>query len=84
MVVKPFVRSPPTFFSDPIKDQRLAEELEVGFERPRTDHVISEKRVPIPSQNMHDPRSAWALVTYNVRRASNFDFDQSYVTFSTT
>ena len=83
MVVKPFVRSPPKFVSDLIKDQRL-EEPEVGFEQPRTDHVISENRLLIPSQNMHDPRSAWALVTYNVHKTSNCEFDQSYVTFPTT
>ena len=68
------------FFSDPIKDQRL-EEPKVGFEHPRTDHMISENWVPIPSQNMHDLRTAWALVTYNVRNASNLNLHQSYATF---
>jgi hypothetical protein len=70
------------FFSHPTKDQRL-QESEVGFEQPRTDHMISENRLPIPNQNIHDSRSAWMAVTYNVRRTSNIDFYQSYMIFPT-
>jgi hypothetical protein len=35
-------------FNHPIKYKRLVE-AEVKFDQPRTDHVISESQLPIPS-----------------------------------
>lgn len=44
----------------PIKHRRVGlREAEVGSEQTQTDHVISVKQLPIPRQNIHDPRSAW-------------------------
>ena len=50
------------------------------------DHVTSllENQPTTPSQNINDTRSTWRVIYHNVRRASNFDFDQSYVIFLMT
>ena len=78
MEVKAFILYPPICLYHSIKDQRV-EEAEVGIEERQTDHVISENQLPILSQNIRDPWSAWVyVVLHNVRRASSFDFDQSY------
>ena len=80
---KPFVGHPHNVFFSPTKDQSV-EEHEVGFRHPRTDQVISDNQLSIPSQNTHDVRSAWALINHNVHRASNCEFDQSHMMFKTT
>jgi hypothetical protein len=74
----PFCPISTKFFCHPIKYQRL-EEPEVEFEKLRMNYLMLENQLPIPNQNMHDPRSAWTVVMYNIRRPNNFVFDQLYV-----
>jgi hypothetical protein len=71
------------FLYRPIKDQHVVEEAEVGFDRPRTDYVISEDQLPISCHFMHDPQSTIRMyvIMPNVLRASIFDFDQSYTLY---